>query len=265
MNSSLAIAKKPELSVRSGFMLREHEQHVLICAIESALEVANRGQFHSWMRGPFRMLLPHESTACLELDEHGGIRQLICLHHHLVDAVTMELLDNPEHGLAACLARTYRGDRRQSCMVNANALKALLAKDSALCDPGLLHNAVIHRIKLLSGPAFYVVLINVAQDQVERCRHILKLLSSHLKMALSQAIAGQEQRPGGPLTARELEVLRWMGEGKSNREISTILDISALTLKNHVTKLYRKLDVQSREEAVARGLTSHASPPLDTV
>ncbi|MBK7765022.1 MAG: hypothetical protein IPI44_02390 [Sulfuritalea sp.] len=257
MTSSLAIAKEPELSVRSGFMLREHEQHLLICAIESALEVANRGQFRSWMRGPFRMLLPHESMACLELDEHDGVRQLVCLHHHLVDAVTMELLDNPEHGLAVRLARTNRGDRRQSCMVTTDSLKALLAKDSSLCDRGLLHNAVIHRIKLLSGPTFCVVLINVAQDQAERCRHLLKLLSSHLKMALSRAIAGQEQMYGGPLTVRELEVLRWMGEGKSNREISAILDISALTLKNHVTKLYRKLDVQSREQAVARGLAAH--------
>lgn len=265
MTSSLAIAKEPQVSVRSGFMLREHEQQLLICAIESAIEVASRGQFHSWMRGPFRMLLPHESMACLELDEHGGVHQFVCLHHHLVDSVTMELLDDPEHGLAACLARAYRSNRRQSCMVNADSLKALLAKDSALCDRGLLHNAVIHRIKLLSGPIFCVVLINVAHDQVERCRHLLKLLSSHLKMALSWAIAGQEQRPVARLTARELEILRWMGEGKSNREISAILDISALTLKNHVTRLYRKLDVQSREEAVARGLASQASPPLGTV
>lgn len=59
-----------------------------------------------------------------------------------------------------------------------------------------------------------------------------------------------------PLTERELEILRWMGEGRSNREISAILDISAITLKNHVTKIYRKLDVQNRADAVARGLAA---------
>ncbi len=260
MKSSLPVAKDPQVSTRSGFMLREHEQHLLIRAIESAIEVADQGQFQAWMRGPFRMLLPHESVACLELDKHGGVRQRVCMHHHLVDAVTMELLDNPEHGLAVRLARSCRGDRRQSCMVDANALKAMLAKDSALCDRGLLHNAVIHRLKLLSGSAFRVVLINVAEDQVERCRHLFKLLSSHLKMALSRAIARQEQRTAAPLTVRELEILRWMGQGKSNREISAILDISAPSLKNHVTRLYRKLDVQNRADAVSRGRAHHAVP-----
>jgi len=42
--------------------------------------------------------------------------------------------------------------------------------------------------------------------------------------------------------------------GKSNIEIGTILTISPLTVKNHVQKILRKLNVQNRTQAVGRAL-----------
>jgi DNA-binding CsgD family transcriptional regulator len=56
------------------------------------------------------------------------------------------------------------------------------------------------------------------------------------------------------LTSREQEILRWIHLGKSNIEIGTILSISPLTVKNHVQKILRKLNVQNRAQAVGRGL-----------
>ena len=250
------------MTARDGVELRDQEQDRLIRAIESALEVSREDEFHAWIRGPLRVLLPHESVMCIEIDKQGGINQLACLHHTLLDATTTELLGNPEYGLAVRLINTFGGNRRQSCMVTADSLRALLDPYGALCDRGMLHNAVIHRTTLLTGPTYFIVLINVAADQAQRCRHLFKLLSSHLKMALSRTIAALEPKTLALLTGRELEILRWMAEGKSNREISAILDISAITLKNHVSKIYRKLDVQNRKDAVARGLAPQ-SPRAD--
>jgi transcriptional regulator EpsA len=251
-----AVANEAFMTVRGGVQLREHEQDRLLRAIESAIEVRREDQFHAWMRGPFRMLLPHESVMCVELDRQGGINQLVCLHHNLLDAGTTELLGDPDFGLAVRLVGRHGGNRRQSCLLDGEALHELLHPDSALCERGLLHNAVIHRITLLSGSTFHVVLINVAADQAGRCRHLFKLLSSHLKMALSRALVAPESKVAAPLTEREMEILHWMADGKSNREISAVLDISAITLKNHVSKIYRKLDVQNRADAVARGLAA---------
>jgi DNA-binding CsgD family transcriptional regulator len=56
------------------------------------------------------------------------------------------------------------------------------------------------------------------------------------------------------VTAREVEILQWVRDGKSNQEIGDILAISPLTVKNHVQKILRKLDVQNRAQAVARGI-----------
>ena len=56
------------------------------------------------------------------------------------------------------------------------------------------------------------------------------------------------------ITIREQEILRWIYLGKSNFEIGAILNISPLTVKNHVQKILRKLNVVNRAQAVGKAL-----------
>ncbi|MFN0299146.1 MAG: response regulator transcription factor [Burkholderiales bacterium] len=71
------------------------------------------------------------------------------------------------------------------------------------------------------------------------------------------------------LTARQRDVLRLLCEGMSNKLISRALNISAATVKVHVSSIFRALDVSSRLEAVvaarALGMIPAASRPLDHV
>lgn len=53
-----------------------------------------------------------------------------------------------------------------------------------------------------------------------------------------------------PLTKRETDVLRLMSEGKSNKAISDSLVISEKTVKNHVSSILQKMDVDDRTQAV---------------
>ena len=234
--------------------------------LEMLTEVQRLEQFHAWLRGPLRALLPHEMAICVERRAAGDLRQVDSLHHSLVDADTMRVLCRPEEGLVFRLARSFGSDRRQSGVMDSDALKALLNNDSGdsgdggWLDRGLLQNMVIHRIKMLSGTAYFFILVNVPKDRVTRCRQLLKLLSSHLKMALSRAIATPAGMGTATLTRREIEILRWIGEGKSNREIGVILGISPITVKDHLSKIFRKLNVQNRAEAVARGLSASGAP-----
>jgi LuxR family maltose regulon positive regulatory protein len=55
-----------------------------------------------------------------------------------------------------------------------------------------------------------------------------------------------------PLSQRELEVLRLIAQGLSNREISERLFLALDTVKGHNQKIFGKLQVQRRTEAVAR-------------
>jgi DNA-binding NarL/FixJ family response regulator len=65
------------------------------------------------------------------------------------------------------------------------------------------------------------------------------------------------------LTLRELEVMRELSSGKSNKEIGAVLDISEATVKVHMTHILEKLKVTGRTEAInaamRRGLV-HMDP-----
>ncbi|HYJ03612.1 MAG TPA: response regulator transcription factor [Chthoniobacterales bacterium] len=56
---------------------------------------------------------------------------------------------------------------------------------------------------------------------------------------------------GEGLTGREIDVLKLLGKGRSNKEIGSALFISETTVKSHVRSMFTKLQVTSRTEAIA--------------
>ena len=65
---------------------------------------------------------------------------------------------------------------------------------------------------------------------------------------------------GGALTARELEVLRLVARGLSNKEIAADLRITTHTVKYHLAAVLEKLGVRSRTEAVSLGVRTGLVP-----
>ncbi|HEU0113662.1 MAG TPA: helix-turn-helix transcriptional regulator, partial [Thermomicrobiales bacterium] len=77
-------------------------------------------------------------------------------------------------------------------------------------------------------------------------------------LSLADAIDEAERLVAAPaaaapagLTPREIDVLRLLAAGQSNREIGERLFISPATVARHLANLYAKLDVRSRAQAVA--------------
>lgn len=60
--------------------------------------------------------------------------------------------------------------------------------------------------------------------------------------------------PLHPLSNREMEVLSYVTQGMSNKEIAVLLGISYQTVKNHVTSILRKLSVDDRTQAAVYAL-----------
>ncbi|MFD1506149.1 response regulator transcription factor [Georgenia yuyongxinii] len=85
------------------------------------------------------------------------------------------------------------------------------------------------------------------------------LLQPALTERLLRAVASRGPQVGGfdrpePLTARELDVLRLVAAGYSNREVAEALYLAPGTVKNHVTAVLLKLGVRDRTRAVLRAL-----------
>jgi len=57
-----------------------------------------------------------------------------------------------------------------------------------------------------------------------------------------------------PLSPREMEILQFVTQGKSNKEIAQSLGISHQTVKNHMTSILKKLDVRDRTQAAVYAL-----------
>ena len=53
-----------------------------------------------------------------------------------------------------------------------------------------------------------------------------------------------------PLTSRETQILNYIADGNSNKQIASILQISEQTIKNHVSNILRKLNANDRAHAV---------------
>jgi len=57
-----------------------------------------------------------------------------------------------------------------------------------------------------------------------------------------------------PLTARQLECLRWAAAGKSSADIGAIIGLSARTVDDHLAAVCRRLGVRTRVQAVVLAL-----------
>jgi DNA-binding NarL/FixJ family response regulator len=79
-----------------------------------------------------------------------------------------------------------------------------------------------------------------------------KVVSELNRLAERPRAAGEEL-----LSPRELDVLRELTRGASNKEIAVALDLAEGTVKNHVTSIFAKLEVTSRTAAAMRAHELH--------
>ncbi|RDI66578.1 LuxR C-terminal-related transcriptional regulator [Nocardia pseudobrasiliensis] len=75
---------------------------------------------------------------------------------------------------------------------------------------------------------------------------------SVLSPSVASKLMTRVRKPDTTLSPREIEVLRLVADGHSNREIGKRLFLSETTVKSHLVHIYSKLGVKSRTSAVAR-------------
>lgn len=81
-----------------------------------------------------------------------------------------------------------------------------------------------------------------------------RLIKLMMRNFTDKAVPAVEENPLKELTPREMEILRLIAQGKSNREIGECLFLSEKTVKNNLIFIFRKLSVKDRVQATLAAL-----------
>jgi DNA-binding NarL/FixJ family response regulator len=87
--------------------------------------------------------------------------------------------------------------------------------------------------------------------ELDAARLAFEELGAAPDLARTEQLAHPEPRAPGGLTTREVEVLRLVATGKTNRAIAEELIISEKTVARHVSNIFAKLRISSRSAATA--------------
>jgi transcriptional regulator EpsA len=251
-------------------VLHREEEEALVRAVESGVRVQRLHHFFVWTRSHVQGLVPHDTLLCMQFDDDEALRYLECLNSQPVDANALDRLCNIESGLGIRLAQTCR---------NAGALPMSLGTDGTEADDELLRGvraelcalnwaaATVHGTGRSHAGGTFFALLSRAAPPSPRHLHALNLLVPVLHWAFYQVIAnGDASDPyrdvPRALSARELEILGWVTHGKTNPEVAEILGLSTLTVKNHLQRIYKKLQVRNRIEAVAKSRELKLPAPI---
>lgn len=117
---------------------------------------------------------------------------------------------------------------------------------------------------LEAGIRGYVLKNQVASDLLEAIRQVSRgqiYLSPGVSGALVEAFRSKSKRPKDPLTARERQVLQLIAEGKSTKDVASLLGISVKTAESHRTRLMGKLDIHETASLVRYAVRHHLVRP----
>jgi transcriptional regulator EpsA len=264
---------------------QRHAEYV-VRTIEGAAAVQRRSQFYVWLGSGLDALLPHQVAVCgswqrSRRDVVFDTFDRVALSAPVLAAFgrddTTETAGLPPLPVLASpllleLQRQWVQLGGRCVEIDVETLRSgvPLEATSALLKAGL-EQLLVHGVARPQRPneiESLFVFGSVSRPWQTRERVLLELLVPVLhatwtrvqvnERALAAPGTAASAAPkaaavprGSAITERERQILRCMREGKRNQEIGVLLEISALTVKNHVQKILRKLSAANRAQAVA--------------
>ena len=234
----------------------------IVLNLDASLRVHARAHFFSWTQGLLQSLIRHELLICALC--HGKPPALRADGFSMTapDPSTMCDLFLRDPSVAPGLLKVWEERRYQPVVFETgNGPLAAGAFTRELERIGA-NQLLVHGIHGPDGRAISLFIFACRPGSVgARQVYLAQLMAPalHVAWVRTQLQAGSspmDKSAGGAsvLTVRELDILKWIYLGKSNFEIGAILKISPLTVKNHVQKILRKLNVVNRTQAIGKAL-----------
>lgn len=264
---------------KTDIELSSREAKLYVKLASEATDVASASDFKVWAETSIRKLFPHEmliSGVAQRKGEQVAVDRLLSAGFPMrfVEAVTAR------RGTFACptLKAWFRQGRPQIYQPALSCSYSKAGHSAREFETYDLKNVAAHGVPDLSRAfATYFSFSQIPQALNKRHADLLKLLVPHLHHAYIGATspAAALPRPRLPdphyaqttsgsqdsqaldwaqnfhLTAREREILYWLGQGKTNEQISQSVHRARDTVKHQVSQILTKLNAHTRNDAVA--------------
>jgi len=227
-----------------------------------------------WLQGDMQRYLPHDILIAAWGDFSTGYVQ-----HDIVSSLpgvrSQNCNSNAVTPLLIGLFRSWAASPRDPIALSGSDSNFILENTGLNHQLGDalkgMRSAMVHGIADKRGSHDCVYVLFGAQDRYsESERGAMSLMLPYMDTALRQVAHLPHQtltpvatgkgngsrsistQADHDLTDREVEILKWVRRGKTNPEIGSILEISEFTVKNHLQRVFKKLDVYNRAQAVGK-------------
>jgi len=235
----------------------------LLLNLDRSLGVYTRAQFFTWTQGLLQSLIPHKVVICALRNGKPTSFTVDSFSTVVADSDTFGEVLLKDAAIASDLIKTWkeRSFLPVACSINELGVPSGGAFARGLRRIGAT-DLLVHGTHDIDAQVRCLFIFGCGSGCVSaREIYTVQLIVPFLHRAWVRSQTAESQDAGcvaslgaGVLTKREREILHWVYLGKSNAEAAAILGISPLTVKNHVQKILRKLNVVNRAQAVGRAL-----------
>src|SRR5450830_2598 len=248
--------------------LNDEERELLLELVHQSLQVQSHLDLFVWLQGKLQKFLPHEVLIAAWGDFSLGL-----VYFDIVSSLPgLRTNSRSQSDLTPLLKKLFSfwsGHQQSPFTIkieNSSFIADVLEYDLANDNLSNMKSAVIHGIKDCRGHHDCLYVLMNSEAIPTSSGKMLEALLPYIDCAIRQIDHLPQQFPEEEtinkltqeniadtlISAREIEIMDWVKQGKTNMEIGLILNISAFTVKNHLQRIFKKLDVLNRAQAVSK-------------
>ena len=245
---------------------------MLFEVIQRSYTIRRHVDFFKWQQDDVASVFPHDVFIAIWGDFNKGVLNYdVC--SKIPGVRTQALLESPGNinRLMTNLYKKWLSNDERWYVINNFIVEGETGEVPGFFSHKLaaMKSLLVYGVRDMRGKNDCLYIFMDQESEFKTGHSVLGMLMPHLDAALRriEILEYVDDEADDELSAyhvqglsdREHEILYWVRLGKTNFEISIILGISPNTVKNHLKRIFGKLDVSSRAHAVA----THVPPKLN--
>ena len=242
------------------------------CIHVDSINLKTHFEILCWLQGRLQEFLPHE----IMISAWGNFSTGVIRNDIITPIQSLRSTDSDEKSITPLMLELFScwdtfGNKPYAMNVGENGFQIMHTSKDFEIKKYLkkMRSVMVHGIKdqrgsydslyiIFSSENYYNEINRTAMSymmpsidstlrQVKHLPH-----QAHVKNELISVKSSVVNENNHYLSAREVEVMEWVKLGKTNYEIGSILNISGFTVKNHMSRVFKKMEVSNRAQAVGK-------------